>query len=99
MKGFRTRSRVTLLLLADDDHSGEDALTQAWLMGWVERARNVVQLSRPRPLVATSAELALDVIFEHMIEDPARNRYRFMTRRAVYGEMRRAYWALVSGVA
>ncbi len=51
-----------------------------------------MQVSPPRPLIASTAEEALDVVFEHMIEDPARSKFRFMTRRAVYGEMRRAYW-------
>jgi hypothetical protein len=74
------------------DSEGVEPLDSAWLAGWAARARNIVQLSKPQPLVAKSAEEALDVIFEHMIEDPARSRFRFMTRRAVYGELRRAYW-------
>jgi hypothetical protein len=46
--------------------------------------RNIVQLSPPAPIVATHAEAALDIIFDHMIIDPASQR-----RQVTIGKDRR----------
>jgi len=85
--------RQQIWALFDDDEDDGPSLTEAWLSDWATRARNIVQLTPPVPMVADSAEQALDLVFEHMVEDPARGRFRFLTRRAVFGDLRRAYWA------
>ncbi len=66
-------------------------LTEDWLQDLYRRSRNVVQLSPPAPLVADDAESALDVIFDAAIADPARGHYRYPTKRAVFGDLRRMY--------
>jgi hypothetical protein len=42
-----------------------------WLHRLHHDHRNIVQLSPPAPIVASHAEAALDIIFKHMIIDPA----------------------------
>jgi hypothetical protein len=75
----------------DDENDAGFTFAEDWLTSWFERSRNTVQLSAPTPIVADSADGALDLLFEHMINDPARNTLPYRTRRAVFGELRRAY--------
>ena len=63
--------------------------------GWLEQLhadhRNIVQLSPPTPLMAESAEDALDMIFDLAILDPAHRRYQFQKKHIALAAVRRAY--------
>jgi hypothetical protein len=76
-----------------DDQSPVMELREEWLAQLYRRSRNVVQLSPPAPIIANSAEEALDLVFENLVNDPGRARFRFMTKRAVFGELGRNYRA------
>ena len=62
---------------------------------WLERLycdhQNIVQLSPPTPMVANSVEEALDRVFDLMILDPARQRYRRRWKNEILAATRRAY--------
>jgi hypothetical protein len=66
-------------------------LSEAWLERLFIDHRNIVQLSPPTPMVAPSAEEALDRIFEYMIIDPAQRKYRFRKKHAALAAVRAAY--------
>ncbi|MEU8355797.1 hypothetical protein AB0C27_07255 [Nonomuraea sp. NPDC048882] len=51
--------------------SGNLAFDDQWLYRLHHDHRNIVQLSPPAPIVAEHAEAALDLVFKHMIIDPA----------------------------
>jgi hypothetical protein len=76
-----------------EDRSPANELREEWLTELYRRCRNVVQLSPPAPIIASSAEEALDLVFDNLVNDPARGRFRFMTKRAVFGELRRSFLA------
>ena len=73
------------LLEADID------LSEDWLECLYRDHRNIVQLSPPAPMVADSAEDALDRVFDLMILDPARQRYGNRWKNEVLAATRRAY--------
>lgn len=56
---------------AEDDGQTLSVSTEAWLNGLWQRQQNIVQLSRPAPIMADSVEQALDILFEEMVIDPA----------------------------
>lgn len=66
-------------------------LSEAWLERLFIDHRNIVQLSPPRPMVATSAEEALDRVFDQMIVDPAQRKYQFRKKHAALAAVRAAY--------
>jgi hypothetical protein len=53
--------------------------------------RNVVQLSAPAPVAASSAEEALDLLADELLVDPMARRYRFAKKHSAVGVTRRAY--------
>jgi hypothetical protein len=53
--------------------------------------RNIVQLTPPAPVVANSAEGAIDVLFDELLVDPAAQRFRFAKKNEAVGSTRRAY--------
>jgi hypothetical protein len=53
--------------------------------------QNVVQLSPPAPIVAESAESALDVLFAELVVDPTAQRFRFEKKHRAVASTRRAY--------
>lgn len=69
----------------------EVELSEAWLDELHRDHRNIVQLSPPAPLVADSAEQALDKVFDLMIVDPGHRRYPFRKKNEVLAALRRAY--------
>ena len=73
------------LLEADVD------LSEEWLECLYHDHRNIVQLSPPAPMVADSAEDALDRVFDLMILDPARQRYGNRWKNEVLAATRKAY--------
>ena len=68
-------------------------LSEDWLAMLHRDHRNVVQLTYPIPMVAESAEDALDRVFDLMIVDPSQRRYRFRKKNEAIAALRRAYRA------
>lgn len=58
-----------------------------------EEMQNVIQLSPPAPVVAESAEGALDLLFSELVVDPASARFRFQKKHRAVASTRRAYKA------
>jgi hypothetical protein len=55
--------------------------------------QNVVQLTAPTPIVAESAEEALDVLFTEFVVDPTSQRLHFSDKKPAQASTRRAYKA------
>jgi Protein of unknown function (DUF3037) len=53
--------------------------------------RNVLQVSRPSPLVADSAEGALDLVFEELLVEPEARRFAFAKKHPALKAIRAAY--------
>jgi len=70
-----------------------DLPTIEWLERISAEMNNVVQVSEPAPVVADSAEAALDLVFERLLVDPARVTYRFRKKHQAQAAARRAYRA------
>jgi hypothetical protein len=68
-------------------------LSEAWLERLYVDHRNVVQLSQPTPMIAATAEEALDQVFEQLVIDPAQRKYRFQKKHAALAAVRSAYRA------
>jgi len=67
---------------------------ERWLYRLHHDHRNIVQLSPPAPIVAGRAEAALDIIFRHMIIDPATQQRPVTIRKfEVIENLRKAYAA------
>lgn len=66
-------------------------LSEAWLERLFIDHRNIVQLSPPMPMVALSAEDALDRVFDEMIVEPAQRKYPFQKKYAALAAVRTAY--------
>ena len=66
-------------------------LSERWLNQLWQEFRNVVQLSRPAPMVASTAEEALDIVFEELVVDPESRRFQFTTKTPVLRRTREAY--------
>jgi Protein of unknown function (DUF3037) len=66
-------------------------LSEAWLERLFVDHRNVVQLSQPTPMIAASADEALDRVFEQLVIDPAQRKYRFQKKHAALAAVRNAY--------
>lgn len=69
----------------------EEELTEEWLIRLHADHQNIVQLSPPTPMVAESAEDALDRVFELMVLDPAVREYRFKKKHTALAAVRAAY--------
>jgi hypothetical protein len=69
----------------------EVELSEAWLRELCSRHRNIVQLSPPTPILANSADEALDRVFEHMVVDPAQRTYGFRKKHSALAAVRKAY--------
>lgn len=66
-------------------------ISMKWLATLAGEMQNVVQLTEPAPMVADSAEEALDTLFAEFIVDPAAQRYRFLKKHRALASTRRAY--------
>lgn len=71
----------------------EEPFSTAVLQRLAEEMNNIVQVTVPAPVVADSAEAALDLIFDRLIVDPARTRFRFRKKHQAQAAARRAYRA------
>ena len=69
----------------------EVELTEDWLWRLHADHQNIVQLSTPTPMVAESADDALDSVFDLMVLDPAVNKYPFTKKNTALAALRRAY--------
>jgi len=83
-------------LPAAEEDSPSERPAHAWLTVPALRAlagemNNVVQLTVPAPVVAESAEGALDIVFEELILDPAAKRFRFEKKHRAVRVTRDAY--------
>lgn len=69
-----------------------EILGEEWLQGLHHDHRNIVQLSPPAPILADSAQEALELIFQHMIIDPVTQpRQASMNKDAITRELRDVY--------
>lgn len=75
-----------------DELSG-DVPTADWLGSLAVEMNNVVQITDLAPVVADSAEAALDLVFDRLVVDPARTRFRFQKKNVAQAATRRAYRA------
>lgn len=66
-------------------------LSEEWLDQLHDDHRNIVQLSPPAPIVASSSEEALDRVFELVVLDPAQRRYEFQKKHTALAAVRKAY--------
>lgn len=69
----------------------ETDLTEEWLQRLHRDQRHVVQLSSPAPMIAETADEALDRIFDHMILDRGKPQVRFRKKSEALAALRRAY--------
>jgi len=66
-------------------------LSENWLHRLYVDHRNIVQLSQPAPMVASSADEAINRIFEELVLDPSRIRHAFLKKHAALAALRAAY--------
>lgn len=66
-------------------------LSEEWLHRLYAEHQNVVQLGPPTPMVASSVDEAMDIIFEQMIVDPVVGKRGLKTKHAALAAVRRAY--------
>jgi len=72
---------------------GSEPLSISSLRETAEDMQNIVQLTTPAPVVADTAESALDLIFDQLLVDPAARRYRFEKKHRAQRSAREAYRA------
>lgn len=91
--GFLARAQEAIEMqevLLDED-ADRDYLGSDWLDGLHRDHRNTVQLAPPTPMLAETAEDALDLIFERMIIDPVSQPRGYVTKKAVLADLRVVY--------
>lgn len=66
-------------------------LTEDWLWQLHADHQNIVQLSAPAPMVAESADDALESLFDLMVLDPAVQKHVFTKKNTALAALRRAY--------
>lgn len=69
---------------------GGSAVSEAWLHALHAQHRNIIQFSTPAPLIADSADDALDRVFNRLVVDPERS-LRGPNRRSAVAALRAAY--------
>lgn len=90
--GFLARVGEQVDLQMELDAADSDGLLpETWLHALHHDHRNVVQLSAPAVVAASSAESALDLIFERMLIDPLSQRRDFVDKKRVVSGLRAAY--------
>ncbi len=70
---------------------GPEPMSTELLRRWSADLNNVVQGSAPAPIVAESAEGALDIVFSELVVDPAARRFRFEKKHRAVGATSQAY--------
>lgn len=56
---------------------GPSRMSRDLVVRWTHEMRNVLQFTAPAPVIAGSADDALDLIFEELVLDPATRHFRF----------------------
>ena len=69
----------------------EVELNEEWLWRLHADHQNLVQVSAPTPMVAESADEALERVFDLMVLDPAVHKHSFEKKHRALGALRRAY--------
>lgn len=70
-----------------------EPLSTEYVLRLSEEMQNVVQLTPPTPVVAGTADEALDSLFGELVVDPASPRFRFADKKPAQASTRRAYKA------
>jgi hypothetical protein len=83
--------RLEERLPGEDEDASDDALSLELLQRLSTEMNNIVQISPPAPVVAETAEGALDLIFEEVVVDPAAVRFRFERKHRAAAAVRGAY--------
>lgn len=91
--GFAARLEDHLAALDQVPETSADPISLELLKGFSDEMQNVVQITPPTPIVAESAETALDVVFAEVIVDPAALKFRFEKKTQAVAATRRAYRA------
>jgi len=73
--------------------TGVEPITLELLAQWAEEMHNVVQLSAPAPIVADSADAALDILVSELVVDLASAQHRFDRKHKAVASTRHAYRA------
>ena len=77
---------------SDSMESGDaEPLTEQWLLELHYNYRNVVQLSKPVPIISDSADSALALIFEKFLIDPVQPHRRLITKHRAVSALIAAY--------
>lgn len=82
--------------VSNDDQlqlEGPEAPSIAKLSRLANESGNIVQFTPPAPLVAESSDDALDLVFEHLVLDPASRKFRFEKKHRAQRSTREAYRA------
>jgi len=66
-------------------------VNEDWLLQMSQESRNLLQFSPPIPVLANSAQEALDLIFDELLLDPERRRFRFKKKQTALGAVAQAY--------
>jgi hypothetical protein len=77
--------------LCDEGDANAPAMSRDVLRKLYEESQNIVQFSEPTPIVAASADDALDVVFTHLVIDPERQRRQYRTKKQVISAVLGAY--------
>ena len=71
--------------------AGPEPMSTQLLRAWSEEMQNVVRLTAPAPLMAKSAEEALDLVFSELVVDRSARRFHFEKKHRAVSTTRRAY--------
>jgi hypothetical protein len=85
--------RLEETLPVEDAQRSRDRISVEQLTRLSAEMNNIIQFSSPAPIVADTAEAALDLIFEELVLDPASMRFRFEKKHRAVGATRGAYRA------
>ena len=67
-----------------------ETVGEAWLARLASESANVLQFTRPLPVVAESAEEAIDLLWDELVVDPAARRFRFTKKHRAVSAFSRA---------
>ena len=84
------------LLAIDPAEARAEALSEQLVAEMATLTRGVVQLTAPMPVIAETAEEALDLIVPEVLIEPQPRRFRRLTKKRLVSEVRESY--MLSGV-
>ena len=78
---------------AGSENAMDDAveISEDWLYSLWEQGENVVQLSRPTPILAETIDGAMNILFDQLIIDPIARRYPFKKKNVAMAAVRKSY--------